>query len=221
MQNQIVNKGSKKVSLKTLKTSTANLAKRKSKNWRFIEGLLKRNKIVEVMIGRVPGKSPHWGGSTKKMERLEATMVFNQTKTMCMHLPYINKEDSMSKKRATKGGGSKKAAANVRINRQRKLRLRRKKLRKFCNNWIKRNGIVQVMILKADGKSSLWKGNMLGNVIGLFDDANKLYNVIKTLEKEKVKYQNVFINIHQPIAKSKPNVKLNKLHAVSVNVVFA
>jgi len=61
--------------------------------------------------------------------------------------------------------------------------------KRFIKRLIKHNRICQVMLIKEKGQSSLWKGDISGNVIGLFDCADKLIEAIDILKEEETKYE--------------------------------
>jgi hypothetical protein len=76
---------------------------------------------------------------------------------------------------------------------------------KFLVRQQKKNGISQLMVIKAGGEPSFaW-----------FTEANELIKFIETLKSKKVKYESIFINCHRPKRSYSPNVELNQLYKAS------
>jgi len=86
-----------------------------------------------------------------------------------------------------------------------------KNRKKHLRRHIRRNGLVEVRILGVEGQCSLWHGNATGIIVGYFDDADKLNEVVDMLRQEKIQYENAFMSLHKPRKSFQPGTPLNTL----------
>ena len=69
----------------------------------------------------------------------------------------------------------------------------------FFNRIIKRNKVVQVMVIGAQGRSELWDGNLNGAAVRLdVDNTKDIFNIVELFRKKTMKYEGVFFSLHKP-----------------------